>query len=466
MFRLRSLRTTVTLWHMSALLIVLLAYAVAVFVFVRRNLSSALDERLGDDLEWAAAMADVNADGSLKWFDEDPDGNHASPWLQVWSNGRLIFRTVVAERNLIPGSEKLASQPNRQVVAVRTPHAVARVLTASTSLYGRPVVLQVALTETAIRDELGDLVLLLLLGLPAGVVASGAAGYFIARRALRPVERMTLRAQTITAARLSDRLPIENPDDELGRLASVFNGMLGRLESSFGQMRRFAGDVSHALRTPLTAMRTVGEVTLRSPSDPDAYGAALASMLEEVDGLTRVVDRLLTLARAEAGHVTLAPEPIDLSDLAEEVASELRVLAEEKHQTLTVVAHGRPRGKADPLVLRQSVVNLVDNAIKYTPEGGQVRLELWDDTAAAVVEVTDSGPGIPEHQQGRIFDRFYRGAPAQRSAAPAGAGLGLSIAKWAVEANGGSLRVRSTSDGTTFQITLPRVVPALAHGPR
>src|SRR5262249_11976561 len=119
MFRLRSLRTTVTLWHMSALLIVLLAYAGAVFVFVRSNLSSALDERLGDDLEWAAAMADVNADGSLKWFDEDPDGDHASPWLQVWSNGELIFRTAVAERNLIPGSEKLAMQPNRRVVAVQ-----------------------------------------------------------------------------------------------------------------------------------------------------------------------------------------------------------------------------------------------------------------------------------------------------------------------------------------------------------
>jgi heavy metal sensor kinase len=466
MFRLRSLRTTVTLWHMSALLIVLLAYAVAVFVFVRRNLSSALDERLGDDLEWAAAMADVNTDGSLKWFDEDPDGDHASPWLQVWSNGQLIFRTALAERNLIPGSEQLAQQPDRRVVAVRTPHSVARVLTASTSLYGRPVVLQVARTETAMRAELGDLLLLLLLGLPAGVVASGAAGYLIARRALRPVERMTSQAQTITAARLSDRLPVENPDDELGRLALVFNGMLGRLESSFAQMRRFAGDVSHALRTPLTAMRTVGEVTLRGPSDSDAYGAALASMLEDVDELTRVVDRLLTLARAESGHLTLAPEPIDLSDLAEDVAGELRVLAEEKHQTLTVVAHGRPRGKADPLVLRQSVVNLVDNAIKYTPEGGQVRLELWDDTAAAVVEVSDSGPGIPEHQQGRIFDRFYRGAPAQRSAAPGGAGLGLSIAKWAVEANGGNLRVRSTSDGTTFQITLPRAVPALAHGHR
>src|SRR5262245_7563429 len=238
MLRPRSLRASLTLWHMGALLIVLLVYAVVVFAFVRRNLSAALDERLGDDLEWAAAMADLTADGTLKWFDEDPDGDRASPWLQVWSNGQLIFRTAVAERNLIPGSENLASQPSRHAVAVRTPRAIARVLTASTSLYGRPVVLQVARTETAMRAELGDLLLLLLLGLPAGVVASGAAGYFIARRALRPIERMTSQAQTITAARLSDRLPVENPNDELGHLASVFNGMLGRLESSFGQMRR------------------------------------------------------------------------------------------------------------------------------------------------------------------------------------------------------------------------------------
>jgi signal transduction histidine kinase len=218
------------------------------------------------------------------------------------------------------------------------------------------------------------------------------------------------------------------------------------------------------LRTPLTAMRTVGEVTLRGPADPDAYRAALGSMLEDVDGLTTVVDRLLSMARAEAGQPTLSREPVDLSNLAEDIASELRVLAEEKRQTLTVVAHGRPHGTADPLVLRQSVVNLVDNAIKYTPEGGEVRLELWDDPAAAVVEVSDTGPGIPPQAQSRIFDRFYRGPLVQRAPASGGSGLGLSIAKWAVEANGGKLKVHSTSDGTTFQITLPRAQVAMAQG--
>ena len=456
MFRVRSIRSSLTLWYMSALLVVLMAYAAAVYMFVRGNLSAALDERLGDDLEWASAMADLDSNGSLKWFDEDPDGNHGSPWLQVWSNGQLVFRTAAAERNVIPGADRLAGRPDQRVVALKTPRSTARVLTASTRIYDRPVVLQVARSEAQMRTELGDLTLLLLLGLPVGVVAAGAGGYVIARRALKPIDRMTRQAETITAARLSDRLPVENPDDELGRLAAVFNGMLGRLESSFGQMRRFAGDVSHALRTPLTAMRTEGEVALRGPADAEAYNAALSSMLEEVDHLTTTVERLLAMARAEAGRPTMSSEVVDLSEMAEDVASELRVLAEEKQQTLTVVAHGRPRGSADPLVLRQSVVNLVDNAIKYTPEGGQVRLELWDDPRAAVVEVSDTGPGIPQQAQGRIFERFYRGASAPHVSAPTGAGLGLAIAKWAVEANGGRLQVRSTSSGTTFQIALPR----------
>ena len=463
MFRTRSIRLSLTVWHMSALVIVLLAYALGVFAFVRRNLSNTLDERLHDDFEWAAAMADVNPDGSLKWFDEDPNGDQPGAWLQAWSDGRLIFRTAVAERNAIPGAEQLAAKPDHHIVAVQTPAATARVLTQAANIYGRAVVLQVARTETAMRSELRDLMLLLLLGLPAGVAASGATGYFVARRALRPVDRMTRQAQTITAARLGDRLPVDNPRDELGRLASVFNGMLGRLESSFGQMRRFAADVSHALRTPLTAMRTVGEVTLRGPEDPDAYKAALGSMLEDVDRLTTVIDRLLAMARAEAGQLASSREAVDLWDLAEGVAGELRVLAEEKRQTLTVVTHGRPQGAADPLVLRQSVVNLVDNAIKYTPEGGAVRLELWDDPAAAVVEVSDNGPGIPAQAQSRVFDRFYRGPSSPRASASPGSGLGLSIAKWAVEANGGTLKVRSTAQGTTFRIMLPRAA-ALAEG--
>lgn len=439
------------------MLIVLMAYASAVLVFVSRKASAALDDRLRSDFEWAAAMADLEPDGTLKWFDNDPDGTREGPWLQAWSAGRVIFRTAVAERNAIPDTERLATRPDQGIFAVSTPRSKVRVLTGVAHIYSRAVVLQVARSEASMREELGQLAILLLLGLPLGVAGAGAGGYFLARKALLPIERMARRAQTITAARLSDRLPVDNPDDELGRLALVFNDTLGRLESSFGQMRQFTADVSHALRTPLTAIRTVGEVSLRGPRDAETYRAVIGSTLEEVDRLTTLVDRLLAMARAEATSTTLSRQPVDLSELVEEVATELRAFAEEKQQVLTVVAHGRPLGVVDRVILRESVVNLVDNAIKYTPEGGQVELRLWDRAAAAVVEVSDTGPGIPDHAQGRIFERFFRGGAALRARDAGGTGLGLSIAKWAVEAHGGELQVRSTSRGTTFRITLPRV---------
>ena len=209
-----------------------------------------------------------------------------------------------------------------------------------------------------------------MLGLPLGVAIAGLGGYSLARRALAPVERMTERARLITAERLSDRLPVDHPDDELGRLATVFNETLGRLEASFEQMRRFTADVSHELRTPLTAIRSVGEVGLREPRDGRDYRAIIGSMLEEVDRLSGLVDRLLTLSRAESGQAKLSVEVVDLNELAEDVVSYLGVLAEEKGQSLTVEAVGAPRGLGDRLVLRQSLINLVDNAIKYTPSGG------------------------------------------------------------------------------------------------
>ena len=182
------------------------------------------------------------------------------------------------------------------------------------------------------RREQMRLLVYLVLGLPLGVAAAGVGGYTLARRALAPIERMADRARTITAERLSDRLQVDNAGDELGRLAAVFNELLGRLESSFDQMRRFTADVSHELRTPLTAMRSVGEVGLRERRDAEAYRAIIGSMLEEVDRLGGRVDRLLTLSRAENGRAKLLRDTIDLSDLAEDVVTQLGVLAEEKQQ--------------------------------------------------------------------------------------------------------------------------------------
>ena len=274
------------------------------------------------------------------------------------------------------------------------------------------------------------------------MAAAGLGGYLLARRALSPIERMTERARSINAERLNDRLPVDNPNDELGRLATVFNETLTRLELSFEQMRRFTSDASHELRTPLTAIRSVGEVGLRSRRDEAAYREIIGSMLEEVDRLANLVDRLLTLSRADTGGAKLAIDIVDLAELAQEIAGQLDVLAEEKRQSIHVRCDAVPPWIGDRMVLRQALLNLVDNAIKYSPAGGEIEICVCQTPAGAVIDVADTGPGIPAELQSRIFDRFYRVDKA-RSRENGGTGLGLSIAKWAVEVNGGQLTLEN-----------------------
>jgi len=234
----------------------------------------------------------------------------------------------------------------------------------------------------------------------------------------------------------------------------VFNETLTRLESSFEQMRRFTTDASHELRTPLTAIRSVGEVGLRGRRDEAAYREIIGSMLEEVDRLALLVDRLLTLSRADTGQAQLSVDMVDIPELAEEIAEQLGVLAEEKNQSIKVQSQVVPRWIGDRVMLRQALLNLVDNAIKYSPVGGSIEILVTQSTEGTLIDVTDTGPGIPADLRSRVFDRFYRVDKA-RSRANGGTGLGLAIAKWAVEVNGGRLSLEPTTDvGSRFRITL------------
>jgi heavy metal sensor kinase len=329
------------------------------------------------------------------------------------------------------------------------------VLSRRGEIAGSPVVIQVGRSEQTMREQIRTVALILLLGLPVGVATAGFGGYMLARRALAPIERMTERAETLTAERLSDRLPVSNPDDEMGRLATVFNATLARLEESFEQMRRFTADVSHELRTPLTAIRSVGEVGLRGRRDEAAYRTIIGSMLEEVDRLAGLVDRLLTLSRAETGGAAPSIEPIALKELAERVVADLAVLAEEKSQQIVIEAHGSPRALGDRLMVRQALINLVDNAIKFAPAASAIVIRVVESAADATVDVIDRGPGVAAAARDHIFDRFFRASSAPTEAS--GTGLGLSIAKSAVETSGGTLTLEHTDEhGSTFRIRLPR----------
>jgi len=317
--------------------------------------------------------------------------------------------------------------------------------------------------EARVEQQLDEILLVLALGLPVVVALAGAGGYLMARRALAPIDQLAAASRRITADRLHERLTVPNAHDEIGRLAAVVNETFGRLESSFDQLRRFTADASHELRTPLSVIRGIGELGLRETRTPAEYKEAMGSMLEEVDRLTRLVDTLLQLSRGDAGMLRLSRDVVDLADLAREVAASLNLLAEERRQRLDVAAAASVGVLADRCVLRDAVTNLVDNAIKYSPAGSTIRIHVDGGPERATLTVADEGAGIaPEHRD-RIFDRFYRIDEA-RSREMGGAGLGLAIAKWAVEANGGQIALEPAGIGSVFRISLPRATAAGKSG--
>ena len=318
--------------------------------------------------------------------------------------------------------------------------------------------------ERRLQEQLREILVVLVLGLPLIVALAGIGGYVLARRALAPIDHLAAEARRITADRLHQRLSVANEQDEIGRLASVINDTLARLDSSFDQLRRFTADASHELRTPLAVIRSIGEMGLRETRTPAEYKDAMGSMLEEVDRLTRLVETLLRLSRGDAGTVRLSREILDLGDLAREVVASLGILAEERQQRLEVTADTSVRVSADRLVLRDAITNVVDNAIKYSPSGSTIAMRIEADAVDATLSVTDEGPGIPAEHRERIFDRFYR-IDEGRSRGSGGAGLGLAIAKWAVEANGGRLSLASSGSGSVFRITLPQSGPRASPVP-
>jgi len=321
---------------------------------------------------------------------------------------------------------------------------------------GRRVFLRVVHSEQGLWQELEEFGSVLLVALPLALVLAGLGGFALARKALAPIDVMAHKAERISAERLNERLPIENPEDELGHLARAFNATLARLEAAFDQLRRFTADASHELRTPLTAIRSVGEVALQVPKSVTEYRDVIGSMLEETDRLTRLVDSLLTLSRADAGHIQVQRTDISLLGLTQEASSLVEVLAEEKHQRISVEGDPTLIVSGDRLILRQALVNLIDNAIKYSPAEAEilVRVAAGKDSQL-IVEVVDQGPGVPQEHQSRIFDRFYR-VDSARSREWGGAGLGLAIARWAVEIHGGHITLESVEgQGSTFRVALP-----------
>jgi len=324
---------------------------------------------------------------------------------------------------------------------------------------GKRVLIRLAYSTEPLRRRLIELLVVLMLVLPLALIAAGFAGYRVAGKALNPLAAMADLTEQITATRLSSRVPVENPNDEFGHMARVLNGLLERLEEAFQKLQHFTSDVSHELRTPLASMRSVGEVGLQQSHSDAEYKDIIGSMLEEVGRLTSMIDTLMTIAHADSGSIQLKRTVFPLMELIEESVGVVDVLAEEKTQTIFVAGDRALSVSADRGFLRMAVINLLDNAVKYSPVGSTIHilLELSTQQRYVKLAIADEGPGIPISEASRVFDRFYR-LDGGRTREQGGAGLGLAIAKWSVEAHGGEILLDSEpGKGSAFTIRLPAV---------
>jgi heavy metal sensor kinase len=314
--------------------------------------------------------------------------------------------------------------------------------------------ISIGYTVEEIRETLTNLFSYLLIAFPIVVIISTIGGWFLAKVSLQPVDDITRSAQEITAHNLSRRLPMPIANDEIARLTATLNQMIERLEASFIQIRQFTADASHELRTPLAILMGELEVALRSPKSSEQYRNILASAQEEVTRLSKVVRNLLEISRAESGQVKIDMEQLNISNLLNDICEDIELLAEEKSQSLETIIEPNILILGDGVRLHQAILNIIDNAVKYTPIGGSVLVRLLKESGYAVLRVSDTGIGIPEEDLPHIFDRFYRVDKA-RSQDVQGNGLGLAIVKWIIEAHHGTITVESiVNKGTIFTVRL------------
>jgi len=319
--------------------------------------------------------------------------------------------------------------------------------------------ISVAYPEEEIQQTLRELFAAYTIAFPVVILLSMLGGWLLARFSLKPVDKIITAAHDITAHNLSHRLPMPSSNDEIARLTATLNEMIERLQDSFEQIRRFTSDVSHELRTPLAILMGEMELALRSPKSTGQYIDTISSALEEVTRLSKVVQSLLDISRAETGQVKINFLPVNLSATIHDIAEDMQILAEEKGIKLDSIVEDNVTVYADDVRIHQLLINIMDNSIKYNKQNGSVLVRMQRDEGYAVIRVSDTGVGIPKDNVEHIFERFFRVDKA-RSRDVEGTGLGLAIVKWIVEAHNGVISVESEfGKGTMFTIRLPLEQP-------
>lgn len=488
----RSIRSRLTVWNAGIITIVLLAFAGAAYAMLRDAAIEQVDQTVRQELDAVvrtlastrvpsvareAALEALAIELRARGFKTVVTPDASALVVRALRSGRGEIELRDEFPSQAASADTLTAELRRAIAAQSASprHDVSRaaftvggasnihVVQLDTTFGGRPL----ALVATEPLDEVGELLdqvrVMLLIALPVVAIIGLLVGYGQARNALAPVATMTQQARQLGARNLHERLAVENVDDELGQLAITFNDVLDRIERAMRQQRQFTADASHELRTPLAIIRSEADVTLDGGErTAGEYRESLTTIRDGSEQMSKIVNDLFLLARADAGETLPRPGLLYVDELILDTVRSMRAIAVSRGITVDVVAPGGVAYAGDEALLRQALVNLLDNAIKYAGERTTVRVSLDSLDRALRIAVADEGPGIPDGDKPFVFDRFYRVSETRgthMSAFGAGAGLGLAIARDIVELHGGTLTLRDTHpdlhSGATFEVLLP-----------
>ncbi len=462
--RIESVRGRLTLYYVSVLGVALVIVGGLIYVLLARALYIRVDENLQAGVRIAMTSLSNDLEEGQDYQDAArstaAEQSSSALMLAIYDlKGRLLaeggrdgdLAVVLPALDAIPDHEELLQTVLESDRDDRHRLAFRRVV-----LPPSAYIVAVGADLEPMDEELAFLRRILFSMVPIALALAAIGGSFLARKSLSPVVAMAGRARRIGVTNLSERLPVANPRDELGHLAGTFNELLDRLEASLVQQRQFMADASHELRTPVTTTRTAAAVALQQAHRGEGeYRETLQIVEAQAARLTRVVDDLFTLARADAGNYPMRLTPMYLDEVIDDIVRSGRVVARTRNVSVEATVIGSAAFTGDEDLIRRMLGNLVDNAVRHTPAGTTVRVDLDQTDDGYAIAVKDHGPGIPAEIRSHIFARFFRGDP-RRSRPKDGAGLGLALARWIARAHGGEVVLaRSSPSGSTFVISLP-----------
>jgi heavy metal sensor kinase len=460
----RSFRFRLTAWYVALFSLLFVVFSVFLYGLLSKDLRTRLDQSLTSEANTASALLEdelVEEKGDVHMAATEAVAGlrlHGSR-VAILSGSRLLASSGPVsqqESDAVVAQAARSASPDLVLALPQLGPNGARAATHRLETLGRDFLIFSIAPLDSIAADLAVVRRVIFLALPLLLGLAGIGGYLLATHSLAPLNWMAAQAREITGSNLSRRLEIGHAAEELLVLAASFNELLARLDQSFEAMRRFVADASHELRTPIAVIRGEADVALSHDRGAAEYRESLAIVLDESRRLSRLVDDLLNLARADAGRVKLDVHEFYFNELLAECCRSMQTLAGASEVTLECRSAGDVQFRGDEALLRRLVINLLDNAIRYTPPGGKVWAVLEADPAAARVVISDTGAGIPPEAAPHVFERFYR-ADKARSRQDGGFGLGLSIVKWVAEAHNGTVELTANpAPGTTFTVTLPR----------